>query len=156
MPHGGKRTGAGRKETLDLMGRLHVGARAHNFQAKITRRKAMAKFDQAMIETGVREAQEKSRSMLRTEGFEHWQNSFEGEDARDDLGFSLLTYHRLPDEHDPEDAPRLASLTWGPYGTRKHVYAVVARWASWYYGAPITPRRIRDYWAEYRQFLRET
>ncbi|MBX7461770.1 hypothetical protein [Qipengyuania huizhouensis] len=93
------------------MSRLHVGARAHNFQAKIARRKAMAKFDQAMIESGVSEAQEKSRSMLRTEGLEHWQNSFEGEDARDDLGFSLLTYHRMSDEHDPEDAPRLVSLT---------------------------------------------
>ena len=161
MAHGGRRAGAGRKKTLDFMSRLHVGARAHNFQAKVARRGAIARFDKAMIACGVRSAQKRSLSILRTDGFEYWRNSFEGEDAREDLGFSLLTHHGLanPDplqEPEPEDAPRGVHLEWTAYGTRKYVLKVTARWATWYYGVRVTPRRVRDYWEEYRQFLRDT
>lgn len=160
--HGGKRVGAGRKETIDYMSQLHVGARAQNFQAKITRRKAMAEFDLAMARCGVREAQAKARAILNTEGLNHWKSSFEGEDTREALGFSLASYHGLSDERDPlneiepEDVPRGVSLSWSSYDTREYVQTVIARWASWYYGVTITRRRVRDCWAEYRRFLRQS
>lgn len=162
MAHGGKRAGAGRKETLDMLGRIHVGARAENFRDKITRRKAMARLDEKLRNCGVRDAQARSLSILRREGLHGWQNSYEGEEAREDLGFSLLTYHGLSDpdnpdqEPEPEDAPRGIHLEWTAYATREHVLRVVARWASWYYQVNITPRRVRDYWRDYRSFLQES
>lgn len=138
------------------MGRLHIGARAHNFQAKIAQRRAFLKFDRAMIECGVREAQSRARSVLRQEGFRYWQNSYEGEDVRDDLGFSLATYHGLGSDLDPEEVPRGIRLEFQSYGTRDHVYRVVSRWASWYYQVPISPRYVRECWGEYRRFQKET
>ncbi|GAA5049705.1 hypothetical protein GCM10023208_08090 [Erythrobacter westpacificensis] len=114
------------------------------------------KFDQAMIDCGVRDAQSRSLEILRRDGLRHWENSYEGEEAREDLGFSLATNRKLSGDPDPDDVPRGYDLELRSYATRDYVYAVVSRWASWYYQVQISPRRVRACWGEYRRFQRET
>ena len=154
--HGGPRSGAGRKQTLPYLDRLHVGARAMNFQRRLAERKAVAYYNRASIDAGLRHAQNKALAVLRTEGSQYWLHSFEGDEIRDDVGFSLITLHSLSDSAEPEDAPRVLHLPFSNYGTRERTYCVVSRWASWYFGVNITPRKVRDCWLEYRRFLNET
>lgn len=154
--HGGSRAGSGRKQTLEFMARLHVGARAVNFQRKLAERKAFAKYNKIAELSGLREAQAKSLSILRAEGVSYWEQSSEGEEAREDIGFSLMTLHGLPDTCEPDEAPRGVRLQLSSYNTRGYACSVVSRWATWYYGVTVTPRRVRDCWIEYRSFIRES
>lgn len=151
--HGGVRKGSGRKRTLDSFDEIHIGARAHNFQVKISERRAMRQHRQAMQDLGIAAAQKMAKRLLREKGVAHWESSFEGEETRDDIEFGLAEYHG---DIEMENPPRVISLRLSTYGTRDYVLAVVSRWASWYYARPVPEDRVRKCLIEYRAFLRLT
>ena len=151
--HGGARKGAGRKPTLDLMSKLHVGAKAENFAQLISGRAAMIRHDTEMRRLGIRQAQERASEGLRSKGNAWWESSDEGEDLRSDIEFGLAT--KAGDDL-LENPPRLISVVASRYRIRPRVLAVISRWASWYYQREVTPRQVRDCWRDYLQFQRET
>lgn len=151
--HGGLRAGAGRKRLLDYLSELHVGARADNYQRRIAERRAMSKHRATMERLGITDAQKKAVEILRTEGPEYWDSSYEGEYTRDDIIGGLANYHG---DLQMEDPPRLISIPISLHGTRDQALVVVSRWASWYYAQWISPERVHKCLKLYRAFQKDS
>lgn len=151
--HGGARAGAGRKKTLDYLSEIHIGARAHNLQAKLAERRALLALDEKLKGCGIKTEQGRAKAILRQEGIAHWESSCEGEEVRENIEFGLAELHGDPDMENP---PRGITLLPSAYGTRERCLAVVSRWASWRYRQPVSPERVRKCLKTYRTFLRAT
>lgn len=151
--HGGKREGAGPKQKLDLLARLHVGARAENFAEKIARRKAFALHNAKMEELEISQAQRKAARKIRSRGAGWWETSLEAVDLRISVEAGLAN---LAGDDMMEDPPRIIHLRFPRYGQRAQVLRTVARWATWRYRTKITQRYVRDCWKSYNKFRTET